>query len=290
MKYSYNWLKELSGTKKTAAQIADMINMRAFELENTKKVGGDTQLEFNILPNRGHDALSHIGLAREIAAIEHKKQKIITPALAGDRAQVSQVSGSIKIEIKDKNLCPRYIGAVLENIKVGPSPKWLKERLLVCGIKPINNIVDITNYVMLETGQPLHAFDARKTTGNIIARKAKRGEKIKLLDESEKILTENNLVIADSEKPLALAGVMGGMESGITGKTTSIILESANFDLVNIRKTRVEHGLSTESSYRFERDIDPNLAEIGAQRAIELLQKYAGNNVKLAAYTDIYPK
>src|SRR4030042_3150290 len=233
MKYSYNWLKELSGTKKTAAQIADMINMRAFELEDTKKVGSDTQLEFNILPNRGHDALSHIGLAREIAAIEHKKQKIITPALAGDRAQVSQVSGSIKIEIKDKNLCPRYIGAVLENIKVGPSPKWLKERLVVCGAKPINNIVDITNYVMLERGQPLHAFDVKKTTGNIIVRKAKRGEEIKLLDEKVYELNESNLVIADSEKDLALAGVMGGLHSSVTKKTKTIILGAPHFNQAN---------------------------------------------------------
>ena len=262
--------------------------MRAFELEEMKKEGKETQLIFDILANRGHDALSHIGLAREICAVEERK--FLTPRPDLGSVPRFGLGKGLKIEIKDKKLCRRYVGAILENIKVVSSPKWMQERLLVCGIKPINNIVDIANYVMLETGQPLHAFDARKTTGNIIVRKAKKGERIKLLDESEKILTKNNLVIADSERPLALAGVMGGLKSGITGETTSIILESANFDPVNIRKTRLEHGLSTESSYRFERDIDPNLAEVGTQRAIELLQKYTGNNVRLAAYTDIYPK
>jgi phenylalanyl-tRNA synthetase beta chain len=142
---------------------------------------------------------------------------------------------------------------------------------------------------MLETGQPLHAFDSKKTTGNIVVRNAKKGEDVKLLDEKEYRLNENNLVIADSKKALALAGVMGGFESSISNDTSSIILESANFNPVNIRKTRVEHSLSSESSYRFERDIDPNLAEIAMARAIDLIKKFGGKNIKIASTADMYP-
>ncbi|MCX6766417.1 MAG: phenylalanine--tRNA ligase subunit beta [Candidatus Moranbacteria bacterium] len=297
MKYSYTWLKELSGTKLSPEKLADLLTMHSFEFEEMKKEGNETQMVFDILANRGHDALSHIGMAREICAVEGRK------FANGDSISIREIespSRRLKIEIKDsprsssggagKKLCWRYIGAVIENIKVAPSPKWMQERLLVSGVKPINNIVDITNYVMLETGQPLHAFDASKTTGNIIVRRAKKGEKLKLLDEKEYELGESDLVIADSQKALALAGVMGGIESSVTRKTKKIILESANFNSTNIRKTRTAHNVITESSYRFERDIDPNLAEIGAARAIELLQKYGGNDVKLAAYTDVYPK
>src|SRR3990172_53229 len=251
MKYSYTWLKELSGTKKSPQQLADLLTMRSFEFEEMAKEGKETQLVFDILANRGHDAISHMGLAREICAAEGRR---FVPTLNVMTLLTFNV-GSLKIKIKDKKLCRRYIGAVLENIKVSPSPKWMRERLLVCGIKPINNIVDITNYVMLETGQPLHAFDAKKiyqipgTKYQILIQQAKREEKIKLLDESEKILSENDLVIADSEKPIALAGVMGGLDSSVTNETTSIILESANFDPVSIRKTRTAHNISTESSY-----------------------------------------
>jgi len=283
MKYSYTWLKELSGTKKTPKQLAELLTMHAFELEDMKTEGKETQLTFDILANRGHDALSHIGMAREICALENRQLNLPASHFLTNRKGLS-------VKINDTGLCRRYIGVALENIKVAPSPKWMRARLLVCGIKPINNIVDITNYVMLETGQPLHAFDANKTTGNIIVRQAKKGEKIRLLDESEKIMISKNLVIADSEKALALAGVMGGLKSGVMNKTKKIILEAANFDPVSIRKTRTAHNISTESSYRFERDIDSNLAETAAARAIELIRKYGGKNVKAVTTADIYPK
>ncbi len=292
MKYSYTWLKELSGTKKTPKQLAELLTMRAFEFEDSKTEGKETQMEFSVLPNRAHDALSHVGMAREICACENRKFDFLTSDV---RKFLTSDVRKLKIEIKDKKLCPRYIGAVLGNIKVAPSPKWLQERLLVSGIKPINNIVDITNYVMLEVGQPLHAFDAAKISNqgsmiNIVVRKAKKEEEIKLLDEKIYKLDENDLIIADSEKPIALAGVMGGLDSAVTAKTTSIILESANFNSTNVRKTRMRHNIITESSYRFERDIDPNLAELGAARAIELLKETGGGNVEVAAIADIYPK
>lgn len=305
MKYSYNWLKELSKTKLSPEKLAELINARAFEFESMKKEGGETQLEFDILPNRGHDALSHIGIAREICAAEGRKM-----AFTMNKELPTASSSELKIEIKDKILCPRYIGAIVENIKVSSSPKWVQQRLLASGIKPINNIVDITNYVMLETGQPLHAFNSNRIESKfpisnfkfpnksqnpnpkiqIVVRRARKNETIKLLDEKVYDLEENNLVIADSEKALALAGVMGGLDSSISSKTTSIILESANFNSTNIRKTRTRHNITTESSYRFERDIDPNLTEMGMARAIELIQKICGKNVKITAITDIYPK
>jgi phenylalanyl-tRNA synthetase beta chain len=283
MKYSYLWLKELSGTKKSPNQLAELLTMRSFEFEGAKNEGKETQMEFSVLPNRGHDALSHIGLAREICALEGQKYQE-----KGNR-KVNLKPG-LKVEIEDKNLCPRYIGAILKNIFVSQSPKWIQDKLLVCGVKPINNVVDATNYVMLETGQPMHAFDADKATGNIIVRKAKKGEKIKLLDENEYELSENNLVIADSNKVLALAGVMGGFDSSISKNTTSIILESANFNSTSIRKTRTSLNIITESSHRFERDIDPNFAEMAMARAIELLKKNGGKNVEVSTLSDIYSK
>jgi len=297
MKYSYSWLKELSGTKKSPKELADLLTMRAFEFEGSKTEGKETQMEFSILPNRGHDALSHIGMAREICACEGRKfyfltsdvRKFLSDIHVDDRQDIYKLN----IDVKDKKLCPRYIGAILENIEIGPSPKWMQGKLLACGIKPINNIVDITNYVMLETGQPLHAFDkskakSQKPKADIIIRKAKKGEKIKLLDEKLYELNENNLVIADSEKALALAGVMGGFDSSITSNTTSIILESANFNATSIRKTRTAHNIITESSHRFERDIDPNLAEIAMVRAIELIKKICSKNIKVTAISDGY--
>ncbi|MFA6285289.1 MAG: phenylalanine--tRNA ligase subunit beta [Parcubacteria group bacterium] len=245
----------------------------------------DFQIQLDVLANRGHDALSHVGMAREICALENKKLKYNF----GNFAKKNSKEAKFGIKIKDPKLCRRYIGTLIEGIDVTPSPEWIQTRLKVCGVRPINNIVDITNYVMLETGQPLHAFDSKKTTGNIIVRRAKNGEVVKLLDEKEYRLNENNLVIADSKKALALAGVMGGFESSISSDTSSIILESANFDPVNIRKTRVGCGLNTESSYRFERDIDPNLAEIAMARAIDLIKKFCGKNIKIASTADMYP-
>lgn len=294
MKYSYTWLKDLSGTKKSPERLAELLTMRAFELENMKTEEKETQMEFSVLPNRGHDALSHIGMAREICACEGRKLKLKLRFKFNELIKSSLEKG-LKVEIRDKKFCIRYIGAVLENIKITPSPKWMQKKLLVCGVKPINNIVDITNYVMLETGQPLHAFDkskvkSQKSKNIIIVRRAEEGEKIKLLDEKIYKLRENDLVIADSAKTLALAGVMGGFDSSITDKTTSIIFESANFNSTSIRKTRFLHNITTESSYRFERNIDPNLAEIGMMRAIELIYDICGKDIKVTSFIDVYPK
>jgi len=247
--------------------------------EITKALGlNDTVFEIKILPDRGHDSLSHVGVAREVAVLENKKfsyktGKLALPAGSPDKQQLT-------VRIEDKNLCPRYIGALISSVKVQESPSWMKNRLQAIGVKPINNIVDATNYVMMELGQPLHAFDFNKVGNgksvNIIVRKAKNREEIKLLDETVKKLSVEDLVIANEKKSLAIAGVMGGEDSGINENTASIVLEAANFNAVSIRRTRTRLNIRTEASDRFEKEIDPNLAEIAMARVIEIIESFGG--------------
>jgi phenylalanyl-tRNA synthetase beta chain len=260
-------------------------------IEKYLKINKDSILEIKVLPDRAHDILSHVGVARELAILENRKfdyafSELILP---------TKKSQKLKVEIKDTDLCKRYIGAVLENITIKESPAWLKERLQACEIRPINNVVDATNYIMLEIGQPLHAFDFENiiTENNpkqarIIIRKARNNETMILLDGSEIKLTENNLLITNGEMPLALAGIMGGRNSGINEDTKTIIIEAASFHAINIRKTRTALGLNTDSSYRFEKDLDPNLTEKAMVRVIEILEHIAGG--KLEGAVDIYPK
>ncbi len=247
----------------------------------------DTVLDVDILSNRGHDALSHQGLAREICVLEGRglKNTLKTPKI--------KPSQKLKVVINDKDLCARYLGVVIENVAVQESPLWLKSRLLSCGFRPINNIVDATNYVMLEIGQPLHAFDfdlikSADQKAEIIVRRAKKEEKITLLDETEKILGQNDLLITNNKEALAIAGIMGGINSGITNTTKNIVLESANFNATAIRKTRTKLNIKTDASDRFEKDIDPNLAEKAMARVIEIIQKTAGGKVE--GLVDVYPK
>lgn len=260
--------------------------MRAFEVEGIEKIKNDAILNIDVLANRGHDALSHIGMTREICVLENKKLKYNFKKLPATKSK------ALSVKISDKKLCSRYIGAVMTSIKVGPSPKWMQERLTALGLRPINNIVDATNYVMLETGQPLHAFDKDKlTTSNkqlttIIVRRAKASERIKLLDGEEKILGSEDLVIADGEKALAIAGIKGGADAEISGTTKAIVLEAANFNSTAIRKSRIRLGLQTDSSLRFEKEIDPNLAEVAMARVIQIIEMFGGKTRELA---DVYP-
>lgn len=247
----------------------------------------DAMIELDILSARGHDALSHVGIAREICAM--KGTELVHPTKK--HTDILKKDGVV---IEEESLCHCYVGIHLAGLKNGPSPAWIQERLKICGVRPVNAIVDITNYVMLETGQPLHAFDAKNITHNtkdskfeIYIRNARKGEKMILLDKSEIKLSEDDLVIANTVEVLALAGVMGGFSSGTSEDTTEVFLESASFDATSIRKTRVRHRMNTESSYRFERDIDPNMAKIGMMRAVELLEELCG--AKAVAMTDIYP-
>ena len=249
----------------------------------------DTIFEIKVLPDRAHDAMSHVGVAREMAALENKKFEYDFDALK----LKAKKSKRLTVKIQEKKLCPHYIGAVMENVEIKPSPDWMQTRLKSCGIKVINNVVDATNYVMLEIGQPLHAFDAEQIQNpknkktEIVVRSAEDKEKLVLLDDSEIILDKNDLLITNGETPLALAGIMGGKASGINENTKTIVLEAANFHATSIRRTRSKLNIKTESSDRFEKDIDPNLAEKAMVRLIEILEHTA--KAKLEGIVDVYP-
>ena len=232
----------------------------------------DTLLEIEITTNRG-DCLSHWGVAREIAA---KLQKISTlPVIKSLKYAEKNL-----VDVKDKDSCTRYIGCHITDVKVGPSPKWMSDKLESCGVKSINNVVDITNYVMLELGQPLHAFDSTTVSGGkVIVRRANKGEKLATLDGKTHELDENNLVIADSSKALAIAGVIGGQSSSITDATTEVFLESAVFNPGSIRRTARKLNISTDASYRYERGTSWEVAEMASWRALNLIMELAGGRL-----------
>ena len=229
----------------------------------------DTKVEFEITSNRP-DCFSVIGLAREAAATFDKPLKLHTPEV---KSTGKSSEGMLEVKIQNPELCPLYSARIIENVRVKPSPLWLRERLRAMGVRPINNIVDITNYVMLEYGQPMHAFDLRFIKdGKINVRLAKDGEEITTLDGIERKLSSKNLVIADAEKPMAVAGVMGGEYSGIMDDTTTIVFESANFKGSSVRLTAKEHGMRTDASSRYEKGLDPNNCLPVLQRACELVE------------------
>lgn len=403
MKYSYNWLQELSGTQKSPQELADFLTMRTFEVESVERVGFETDdvvigevtelekhpnadrlrvakvnvgketlqivcgapniekgqkvpvalvgamlsgsfeikqskirdvesygmicsqkelglgdshegimvlpesaivgemlkdflkdidylLDIKVLPDRAHDAMSHVGMAREIAALEGGEldYDYESLTLSPNGSQEFQVS------IRGRELSKRYIGVLLHDIEVKSSPAWLKNRLNKLGVRSINNIVDVTNFVMLELGQPLHAFDWDKVAAredgakDIMVQRAEEGALVQLLDEKVYALSAEDIVITDGAKVLALAGVMGGMDSGVTDATKSIFLEGGHFDPVAIRKTRTRLGMKTDASDRFEKGLDPNLIEKAIVRALELLMHIAkGDEVQIV---DTYPQ
>jgi len=268
--------------------------MHFAEVEEVKKAEGDFALNIDVRPNRAGDCFSHLGIAREIAAITGFKLETELPFTEAKVKKGTKSSSPakdfIQVEVKDKNACLRYSARVVNFIKVGPSPKWLRDRLSVCGLRPINNIVDIANYVMLETGQPLHAFDGEKMEGGkIIVRYAKCREKIVTLDEQRFDLDSDILVIADAEKPVAIAGIKGGKLPEIDKKTKTVIIESANFNSQIIRQGSKKLNLKTDASLRFEHGIDPNLTESALDRAASLIQKIAGGKIA-RGLIDVYPK
>ena len=236
----------------------------------------DTKVEFEITPNRA-DCLSVIGLAREVAATFDKELKLHKPAV---KAIASCDGEAFKVNVFDKNLCPFYCAKIVKNVKIAPSPRFIRERLRAMGVRSINNIVDITNYVMLEYGQPMHAFDLRYIEGNQInVRTANKGEFITTLDGIERKLNENNLVIADSKKPIALAGVMGGEFSSVADDSTTIVLESAIFEPIAVRKAAKEQNLRTDSSSRFEKGLDKNNCIPALNRACELIEMLGAGDI-----------
>jgi phenylalanyl-tRNA synthetase beta chain len=228
------------------------------------------------------DLWSHYGMAREISAILGKHLKRMDL-----KVNFPQKGESPDIKIEDFDLCPRYCGVIIKNVKIEESPQWLKDRLTAVGYRPISNIVDVTNYVMAELGQPLHAFDKSYIKKGIIIRRAKKDEEIITLDGQKRKLDNDTLVIADHEKPVAIAGIMGGENSEINDNTTEIIIESANFNAENVRKTSVRLGLRTESVQRFEKSLDPVLAETALKRTCELILKLCPQAVIAGPFTDI---
>lgn len=261
--------------------------MHSFEAKAIKNI-----LDIDVLPNRAHDCFCHLGIAKEISAVLKIPLKMeVPPKLKILKRKAEEF---LKLEVREPSLCRRYLAAVMLNVKVGPSPSWMRERLLAAGQKPINNIVDAANYVMLEMGQPLHAFDMDKLNPvKIIVRKAKDGEKITTLNNKDFKLDETMLVIADNHEPLAIAGIKGGkkaeIEKSASRRTKNIIIESANFEPTNIRLTSRKLGLKTGASAGFENEISPNLAPLAMQRVIALIQKTAGGEI-VAGKIDYYPK
>ena len=243
----------------------------------------DTCVEFEITSNRP-DCFSIIGLAREAAATYNLPLKLHTPVVKGNDGDVNDL---LQVEVKNPELCMRYIARMVKNVKIEPSPRWMRERLRACGVRPINNIVDITNYVMLEYGQPMHAFDYKYVNGHkITVRTAKNGEKITTLDDVERNLDESMLVIADEKGPVAVAGVMGGEFSSIMDDTDTIVFESACFNGPSVRLTSKKLGLRTESSGRYEKGLDPNNTKPAVDRACELIEMLGAGEV-IGGYVDV---
>lgn len=246
---------------------------------------GDTILDIDITPNRP-DCLSVIGIAREVAALTRSKFHV--PEISYDEVGEA-IEASASIKIADPDLCPRYCASLLTNVKIGPSPQWMQQRLLACGMRPISNVVDVTNYVMLEYGQPLHAFDFKGLRGQqIMVRRARDGEVMTTLDGSDRTLKSNLLVIADKERAVAVAGIMGGADSEVTDNTATVLIESANFNRATVHAGSVDLKLSTEASLRFEKGLSPELAMVALKRATQLMQELTGAKVA-RGIIDVYP-
>jgi phenylalanyl-tRNA synthetase beta chain len=282
MKASVKWLREFVEFSLTASELANALTMAGLEVEDINELEEDAILEINITPNRS-DCLSITGIAREISALLGMPFKF-------NPASVQKEEGAgPSIEIKDESLCPRYASRVIYNVQVKPSPQWISERLQHHGLRPVNNIVDITNYVLLEMGHPLHAFDLDRLSGKrIVVKTAGSADRLLTLDNEDRKLTREMLLIWDSEKPVAVAGVMGGLHTEVIDSTKHILLESAYFSPLSIRRTSKALSLSTEASYRFERGADINGVVPALERAVQLIIDNAGGTA--TGITDVYRK
>lgn len=281
MKVSVNWVKEYVEFSASPAELAEKLTMAGVEVEAIEKVKGDTVFVCEVTPNRP-DCLNMIGVAREFSALLNKTLRIPSTGHLRFPRKPAPVT------ILDKMGCLRYIGTLVKGVKIASSPPQISKRLEAVGLRTINNVVDITNFCLLETGQPLHAFDYDKLMGGrIIVRRAREGERITTLDGEERTLDSSILVIADQERPVAIAGIIGGKETEVTTSTKNILLESAYFDPVWIRQASRRLGISTDSSYRFERGVDREMVKGGADRALSLMMRWAGG--RITHYRDVYP-
>ncbi|WP_124979742.1 phenylalanine--tRNA ligase subunit beta [Nonlabens xiamenensis] len=277
------------GTSHAGIMVLDQELAPGTPMSEVIELVSDKVIEIGLTPNRA-DAMSHMGVARDLRAglaVQEDPVEFITPSVSS--FHVDNRSLRIDIEVEKAELAPRYCGLTMTGLSIGESPNWIKNRLKAIGISPKNNVVDITNYVMHELGQPLHAFDASRITGNkILVKTLPEGTPFTTLDGEEHQLHEDDLMICDADKPLCIAGVYGGLNSGVTENTSSIFLESAYFNPVSVRKTAKRHGFNTDASFRFERGIDPNITEYALKRAAILIKETAGGEVS-SDIMDLYP-
>jgi phenylalanyl-tRNA synthetase beta chain len=285
MKVSFNWLKEVVDIPVDPDELGHALSMVGLQLESKQEQSGDTVLDFEITVNRP-DCLSILGLAREIALIfgspppaVNGLHKIQTVPFRSKEGRYSSAGRELRILIDESDLCRRYCGQLITGIKVGPSPGWMQAKLEACGMRSINNVVDITNFVMLELGQPMHAFDFDTIRNGTIRIRRAQNEQLMMIDGKERILDSSMLAIADSDRVIGVAGVMGGRETEVTDATTTIFVESAYFQPTSVRRTAKSLELSTDASYRFERGVDYKLQAAACLRAATLLEQYAGGQV-----------
>ncbi|MDR1728828.1 MAG: phenylalanine--tRNA ligase subunit beta [Acidobacteriota bacterium] len=285
MKISIEWLKEYVDLPESPERLKADLSMQGLLVESIDALGGDVVLDVEVTSNRP-DCLSHVGMAREVAALYGRQLR--KPPAKGD-LKTGGERVPFAIEIADPELCPRYTGVVMDGVNVGPSPEWMRRRLEAAGMRPLNNVVDVTNYVLLETGHPLHAFDFdRLRGGKVVVRRATPGAAFQTLDGVERKLDGDMLMINDGEGAVAIAGVMGGLDSEIAPGTSRILIEAAYFQPASIRRTSRRLGLSTEAAYRFERGADWDCTVAAVARAAYLVEQLAGGRVA-GGLKDVYP-
>ena len=285
MKVVYNWLKEFVDATASPADLRARLSLAGVAVDSIEETSAGPVLDAEVTANRP-DCLGHLGIAREVAAIYRLPLKPLHPKL---KESAEKVADATRVEIAAPDLCGRFTARVLRGVKVQPSPDWLRQGLEAIGEKSINNVVDVTNYVMFELGHPLHAFDFDKLQEHrIVVRRAKPGEKIRTLDGAERTLTKDMCVVADAARAVGIGGVMGGAETEISFSTRNVLIECAWFDPISVRRASKALGLRSEASYRFERGADPEMAELASRRAAELIQQVAGGEL-LAGVVDVYP-
>ena len=285
MKISLNWLNDYIEAGHSAEQIADILSDLGFPCEGIEHLDDYCVIDIEVSSNRG-DCLSHIGIARELAAVMGIELKV--PGVELDESKID-VSSLAAVEIAEPDLCGRYTARIIEGVKVGPSPDWLTKRLEAVGMRSVNNVVDATNYAMLETGQPPHAFDYEKIAqGKIIVRKALAGETLVSIDGTKCELAPDMLIIADAERPVAIAGIMGGADTEVNEQTTAILLEDAYFEPVSVRTTSRRLTLPSDASFRFERIVDIEKIDWASKRTAQLITQLAGGKVTKGV-VDVYP-
>jgi phenylalanyl-tRNA synthetase beta chain len=285
MKIVYNWLKEFVDVTASPADLRARLSLAGIAVDSIEETAAGPVLDAEVTANRP-DCLGHLGIAREVAAIYRLPLKPLHPVLK----EISEkAADATRVELEAPELCGRFTVRVIRGVKVQPSPDWLRQRLEAIGEKSINNVVDVTNYVMFELGHPLHAFDFDKLAEHrLVVRRAQAGEKIKTLDGGEQKLTKDICVIADAQRAVSIGGIMGGANSEISFSTKNILIECAWFDPISIRRSSKALGLRTEASYRFERGADPEMAELASRRAAELIQQVARGELR-AGVVDVYP-